>query len=82
MANLFEAAGLALDPLESWSRGRSSWDTCVAEIRTGLHRRFRKRLAVARALHPLLLHSSGRRLIEALSDARLLPFRSLLSLVR
>lgn len=82
MSMAFEAAGLALDPLESWSRGRSSWDACVMEIRTGLHRRFRKRLAVARALHPLLLHSSGRRLIEALSHARLLPFRSLLSLVR
>ena len=82
MSMAFEAAELALDPLDRWSNGRMTWDACVAEIRVRLHRRFRKRLAAAQALHPILLNSGGRQLIESMGRARILPFRPLLSLVR
>jgi 2-polyprenyl-6-methoxyphenol hydroxylase-like FAD-dependent oxidoreductase len=82
MSMAFQAAELALDPLERWSRGGCSWDACVAEIREGLRRRFRRRLAAARALHPLLLRRGGRDVIESIAVAGLLPFRPLLSLVR
>jgi flavin-dependent dehydrogenase len=82
MSMAFQSAALALDPLERWSRGRLAWDACVAEIRTLQHRRFRRRLAAAQALHPLLLRSGGRDAIESIAAAGLLPFRPLLSLVR
>ena len=82
MSMAFQAAELALDPLERWSRGGLPWEACVTEIREGLRRRFRRRLAAARALHPLLLRRGGRDVIEAIAAAGLLPFRPLLSLVR
>ncbi len=82
MSMAFEAAELALDPLERWSRGSLAWDACLAEIRGGLHRRFRKRLAAAQAMHPFLLNAGGRDFIEAAGRAGILPFRPLLSLVR
>jgi hypothetical protein len=82
MSMAFEAAAITLDPLEKWSRGGMEWDDCVAEISSRLRLRFRRRLAAAQALHPVLLHSGGRHLIEAMARARILPFRPLLSLVR
>jgi 2-polyprenyl-6-methoxyphenol hydroxylase-like FAD-dependent oxidoreductase len=82
MSMAFQAAEFALDPLGHWSRGSASWDACVAEIRGGLRRRFRRRLAAAQALHPLLLRRGGRDVIESIAAAGLLPFRPLLSLVR
>ncbi|RYD31255.1 MAG: hypothetical protein EOP87_15085 [Verrucomicrobiaceae bacterium] len=82
MSMAFQAAELALNPLERWSHGGLRWDACVAEIREGLRRRFRLRLAAAQALHPLLLRRGGRDVIESIAAAGLLPFRPLLSLVR
>lgn len=82
MSMAFEAAEIALDPLDRWCSGRMAWDACVAQIRVRLHRRFRKRLGAAQALHPILLNSGGRQLIESMGRARLLPFHPLLSLVR
>jgi flavin-dependent dehydrogenase len=82
MSMAFESAELALDPLVSWSQGKIPWDHCVSAIRDRLHRRFRKRMTAAQALHPLLLHSGGRQVIETMARARILPFRPLLSLVR
>jgi flavin-dependent dehydrogenase len=82
MSMAFEAAELALDPLEQWSRQRKGWDACLGEIRTRLQRRFRKRLGAAQALHPILLSHGGRTLIESMARARILPFRPLLALVR
>lgn len=82
MSMAFQAAELALEPLDEWSKGFMDWDECRAAIRGTLHRRFRRRLNAAQALHPVLMHGSGRHLIESLGRARLLPFRPLLSLVR
>ena len=82
MSMAFQAAELALDPLERWSRGGLRWEGCVAEVGEGLRRRFRRRLAAAQALHPLLLRRGGRDVIESIAAAGLLPFRPLLSLVR
>jgi 2-polyprenyl-6-methoxyphenol hydroxylase-like FAD-dependent oxidoreductase len=82
MSMAFEAAELALDPLARWSDGQLAWEGCLAAIRASLRRRFRRRLAAAGAMHPVLLNGSGRHLVESLGRARLLPFRPLLSLVR
>lgn len=82
MSMAFQAAESALEPLERWSDGSLPWDACVAEIREALRRRFRRRLAAAQAMHPLLLRRGGRDVIESIAAAGLLPFRPLLSLVR
>ena len=82
MSMAFESAEVALEPLERWSRGTLSWEACVAEIRGGLQQRFRRRLRVASALHPVLLRRGGRTFLEVLARSGALPFRPLLSLVR
>lgn len=82
MSMAFEAAELALDPLERWSLQKTDWDACIGEIRMRLQRRFRKRLGAAQTLHPVLLSHGGRTLLESMARARILPFRPLLALVR
>lgn len=82
MSMAFQSAELALAPLERWSCGTQSWDDCVAEIRQGLRRRFRRRLFSASAMHPVLLRRGGGIFLEVLARSGALPFRPLLSLVR
>ncbi len=82
MSMAFQSAELALEPLSRWSRGELSWEECVAEIRGGLHHRFRRRLLAASAMHPVLLRRGGRTFLEVLARSGALPFGPLLSLVR
>lgn len=82
MSMAFQSAALALDPLERWSRGRIPWHACTAEIAALQHRRFRRRMTAAAALHPVLLRPAGCDAVEGLATAGLLPFRLLLSLIR
>ncbi|WP_265594933.1 FAD-dependent monooxygenase [Haloferula sp. BvORR071] len=82
MSMAFQGAELALDPLERWSSGRISWDECRSALRSALDGKFHRRMQTASLIHPLLLRSAYRRLIESLGISGLLPFRPLLSLVR
>jgi menaquinone-9 beta-reductase len=82
MSMAFQAAETTCEPLVSWARGDLAWQAAVNGVRAALARRFRRRLAVARALHWVLFDASGRSLLQALSAARLLPFRPMVSLVR
>jgi flavin-dependent dehydrogenase len=82
MSMAFQAAEVAAAPLAEWSGGRLAWDDCRRRVAASLESRFRRRLRAAAAMHPLLLGRPGRRLLQVLSAAHLLPFRPLLSLVR
>jgi flavin-dependent dehydrogenase len=82
MSMAFQSAELAMDPLVSWSSGKLSWQDAVNRIRHGLRSRFRRRMAVAGAVHPLLLRPAGRSLLQSLASARLLPLHPLLALIR
>lgn len=82
MSMAFQSAELALEPLERWSRGEQPWDDCTTEIRQRQHRRFRRRLFAASAMHPVLLRRGGGTFLEWLARSGALPFRPLLSLVR
>jgi menaquinone-9 beta-reductase len=82
MSMAFQSAEIACDAIVSWSRGETPWQEAMDVARAALIRRFRKRLAVAGALHPVLFRASGRTLLKSLSSTRLLPFRPMLSLVR
>lgn len=82
MSMAFQAAELATSPLASWSRGEQTWDETTDTIRTAVFGKFRRRLAVAGMLHPVLLEPAGRSLLQCLASARLLPFQPMLSLIR
>lgn len=82
MSMAFEAAECAIVPLVSWARGEQSWESIVGTMRQKLARKFKRRLAVAGAMHPLLLNAGGRSLLHGLASAHLLPFQPMLSLIR
>lgn len=82
MSMAFQAAECAVGPLVSFSRGEKSWQNAVNSVRTSVSRKFRKRMAVAAVLHPILLEPGGRSLLQGLASARLLPFQPMLSLIR
>lgn len=82
MSMAFQAAELAIDPLTGWSRGERSWEDAANAVRAALRRKFKRRLAVSGVLHPILLGSGGRSLLQSLASASLLPFQPMLALVR
>ena len=82
MSMAFQAAECALGPLVAWSRGEQSWQHATNTVRTAVTRQFRRRLAVAGSLHPVLLKAGGRSLLQGLASARLLPFQPMLALLR
>lgn len=82
MAMAFQSAEMAAEPLAAWSHGESSWQDAVNRIRSRVDRTFTRRLAMAAALHPLVLDQGGRNLVCGLSSARLLSFRTMVSIVR
>ena len=82
MSMAFQAAECAVGPLTAWSRGEQSWLDAANTVRAAVAQRFRRRLAVAGALHPVLLNAGGRSLLQSLASARLLPFQPMLALIR
>ncbi len=82
MSMAFQSAESALDPLTAWSAGECSWPEAVSALQASLRQRFSKRLGAANLLQGLLGHPLGRGLMNGLGRSGLLPFRSLLSLVR
>ena len=82
MSMAFQAAECAVAPLVAWARGSQSWQVAANATRAALRRKFQRRLAVAAALHPVLLAAGGRSLLQSLSTAGMLPFRPMLALIR
>jgi hypothetical protein len=82
MSMAFQAAAIAVDPLAAWSRGALGWEQCRLVIARELRRRFRRRLRVAAWLHPLLTGGAGSTVVAGLGRVGLLPFRTLLGVLR
>jgi menaquinone-9 beta-reductase len=82
MSMAFQAAESACEPLAAWARGNQSWQATANEVSSRLAKRFRSRLAVACALHRVILDPAGRSLLGSLSGFGMLPFKPMLSLVR
>jgi menaquinone-9 beta-reductase len=82
MAMAFQAAEVAVEPLAAWSRGECYWQTAQSTVRGALRKRFRRRLAVAECLHPFLIGARGHAVLQSLAAARVLPFNTMLALVR
>jgi flavin-dependent dehydrogenase len=81
MTIALQSAAAALPHLEEWSQGRAAWDRTCARIAHDLRRRFARRLAWGRVLHPWLLHPPRRRWVLALHRTGLLPFHPLYRLL-
>ncbi len=77
MAMAFQSAECALDPLLAWSRGEADWLVTLRKVNDRLRRRFRRRLASAKTLHPFLFNPQGQRWLAVVNRAGLLPMRAL-----
>lgn len=77
MGMAFQSAALALDPLLAWARHQADWPATVAAVRYQLRGHFRRRLATAAFLHPVLLRPGPQALLAAAARARLLPLTPL-----
>ena len=81
MSMAFEAAECALQPLISYSQGDASWAEAHLAIRKLLQNRFRRRIALAKGLHPFLLQPQRQGMLAALAKPSLLPFTTLTRLL-
>lgn len=81
MTIALQSAALAVSPLADWSLGRRSWEDTAMLVRRTLHRRFRRRLAWGRRLHPWLVRPARRRIVHGLHRLGLLPFDPLYRLL-
>lgn len=76
MTMAFQSAEIALPHLISFADGHSTWPETCTRISASLHKHFRKRLSVAKFIHPLLFKSSARPLLKAA------PLTPILRLIR
>lgn len=74
MSMALEAAALAVDPLVRYARGAIAWREAAQSIRRLQTRHFRRRLSVARRLHPWLIRPDRRAGISWMARHRLVPF--------
>ena len=82
MSMAFQAAECAIEPLVAWSEDGKPWQETRAAIQYRMRKGFRRRLVAAALLHRALLHSGVRSALGSLAESGILPFRSLLPLVR
>jgi 2-polyprenyl-6-methoxyphenol hydroxylase-like FAD-dependent oxidoreductase len=73
MTVAMQSAALAARRLEPWARGRFAWDETLALLQQDLRRRFARKLAWGRVLHPWLLAPHGRRAVHLLHRWGALP---------
>ena len=73
MTVAMQSAALAARRLEPWARGRFAWDETLALLQQDLRRRFARKLAWGRVLHPWLLAPHGRRVVHLLHRWGALP---------
>jgi len=74
MTIALQSAAWAAPHPEAWSRGRRGWKEATQAMRRTLDRRFARRLAWGRIMHPWLLRPRRRAMIHAMHRLRLLPF--------
>lgn len=77
-----ESAAAALPHLTAYASGDVPWPEMATSLRRKLDAPFRRRLAIARLLHPLLLQPAGRGPLTWAVSRRALPFHLLYRLLR
>lgn len=79
MAMAFESAACALPSLIAYARNECPWSTVQHEVEAR-HRRFARRLRIARSLHPFLYLEGWQTVMGNLARFRLLPMTPLYQL--
>lgn len=74
MTIALQGAAATLDHFEAWSKGVRDWPETLTRVSRTLRQRFRRRLFVARLMHPWLLHRRPRQFARALHRCGVLPF--------
>ena len=84
MSIALETALLAGKTLLPYCRNEknSDWDKVLKTYLYAVSKTFRKRLIVARFIHPFFFHRSGKNLLRILAKSNLIPFRRLFYLLR
>jgi flavin-dependent dehydrogenase len=77
MSMAFESAHLAAPAVMDFAVGRAGWANVAKRVRSQMRLRFRRRLLVARAIHPFLYRPALQRILASLNHLRILPFRAL-----
>lgn len=82
MSMAFESALGSIEPLTAWSSGAESWSSATRRSMAIQHQLFRKRIRTSLAFQRALLDPRGQSVFEFLSSRNMVPFNTLLSLVR
>lgn len=82
MSMAFESAACALQPAMDYATGRKSWLEAAAASTASQISRFKRRLTTAAILHRLLMNRAALRITRALARRKIMPFQTLLHLVR
>ena len=82
MSMAFESAFSSIEPLTAWSLAAESWSSATKRAMLIQRQLFRKRIRTSLALQRALLDPRGQNVFEFLSSRNMVPFHTLLSLVR
>lgn len=82
MSMALESAEAALPHLHSYACGETSWEEACVTVGRALSSIFRLRLAISRAIHPLLVQPWGRLPLQQAVARELLPFSFLFRVLR
>jgi flavin-dependent dehydrogenase len=82
MAMALQGAALALGPLRAYAAGDMGWEEARLEVARAEEARFRRRLSLARRLHPFFLGPFRQALLAAAARSGILPFRAFYSATR
>lgn len=77
MALAFQSAMAAFAPIKAWSEGASSWTRAVHEAKRAIAVNARRRLRIARMLHPWLLRPMRQRVFSFAQYTRVVPLGTL-----
>lgn len=82
MSMAFESARFAIQPALDYAAGCKSWQEAAEASTASQNKHFKRRMAAAGILHRCLMNRSALRITSALARRRLVPFQTLLRLVR
>jgi 2-polyprenyl-6-methoxyphenol hydroxylase-like FAD-dependent oxidoreductase len=82
MSMAFESAECALQPALDYAAGRKSWLEAAEASTASQASRFKRRLTTATILHHLLMNRAALRITRSLAHRKMMPFQTLLHLVR
>ncbi len=77
MSIALESAAIATDPVTAYANGKECWTVTIKTINMRIRKRFRLRLNLSRAIHPMLYHPGCQKILVMANRARLLPFQTL-----